>query len=308
MQIFTDVTDFYSVQETAVAIGKFDGVHRGHRLILEDLAKQKEDGLKSCVFTFDPSPEIFFGLGNGKELSTKEEKRRLFKEYGVDILIEFPFTEETAATEPEDFVRNILLKQLHASYMAAGPDLSFGRKGKGNFMLLQELARHYHFDTRMIDKLNYEGTPISSTLIRKMIGEGRMEDAAACLGYPYRILDDISHGSGIGRSSLGIPTINQIPPAIKLLPPFGVYYSEVIVGGRTYKGMTNIGVKPTVSDQGEAVAETYLYDFEGSLYGERAEVRLLSFKRPEQKFEDLDQLKEQMEKDIEGGRLYHGLA
>ena len=129
MQIFTDVTDFYSVQDTAVAIGKFDGVHRGHRLILEDLARQKEDGLKSCVFTFDPSPEIFFGLGNGKELSTKEEKRRLFKEYGVDILVEFPFTEETAATEPEDFVRDILLKQLHAYYVAAGPDLSLGRKG-----------------------------------------------------------------------------------------------------------------------------------------------------------------------------------
>lgn len=308
MQIFTDITDFYSVQETAVAIGKFDGVHRGHRVILDDLVKQKEDGLLACVFTFDPSPEIFFGLGDGKELSTRAEKRRLFQSAGVDILIEFPFTEEAARTEPEAFVRDILIKQLHTSYVAAGPDLSFGSHGKGNFILLQDLARHYRFDTRMIPKLTYEGVPISSTRIRQMIQEGRMEDAAACLGYPYRILDDVVHGTGIGKPVLGIPTMNQIPPAIKLLPPFGVYYSEVIVEGKTYKGMTNIGIKPTVSDEETPVAETCLYDFDGSLYGKVAETRLLTFRRPEQKFESVDALRAQMEKDMEAGRLYHGLT
>ncbi len=308
MQIFTDITDFYSVQETAVAIGKFDGVHRGHKMILDDLVRQKEDGLLACVFTFDPSPEIFFGLGDGKELSTRAEKRRLFQAAGVDILVEFPFNEEAARMEPEDFVRQILLKQLHTSYVAAGPDLSFGKHGKGNFMMLQDLARHYRFDTRMINKLTYEGVPISSTLIRGMIQEGRMEDAAACLGYPYRLLEDVVHGTGIGKPVIGIPTMNQITPAIKLLPPFGVYYSEVVVGGKTYKGMTNIGIKPTVSDRERPVAETYLYDFKGSLYGERAETRLLTFRRPEQKFENIDALRAQMQADIEAGRAYHGLA
>ena len=124
MQTIRGTTQFKIEEGTAVAIGKFDGLHLGHRKLLQEILKQKEDGLKAAVFTFDPSPEIFFGMNPSRELSTNEEKRKLFEEIGIDILVEFPFNKETAATSPEDFVIDILVKRMNAKYVAAGTDLS----------------------------------------------------------------------------------------------------------------------------------------------------------------------------------------
>ncbi len=307
MQIFTGIDTFYSVNDTAAAIGKFDGVHLGHRLILEDLLRQKEDGLRTCVFTFDPSPEVFFGLGDGKELMTREEKRRIFREAGIDLLVEYPFTAETAAMPAEDFVRDVLIGELNVRYMAAGPDLSFGKGGAGNFTLLAAMSRHYDFEARMIHKKTWQGKIISSTLIRRLVTKGRMEDAAACLGRPYSIQGYVVHGTHLG-TTIGIPTLNQIPPHEKILPPYGVYFSEVRAGGKTYKGMTNIGVKPTVSSKGLPNAETYLFDFSGDLYGQNAEVRLLTFRRPERKMSGIEELRATIREDLEEGRRFHGLT
>lgn len=306
MQIISGTTQFRIGEPTAVAIGKFDGLHLGHRKLLREIIAQKEDGLKAAVFTFDPSPEIFFGMNPSRELSTNSEKRQLFEEIGIDILVEFPFNKETAAISPESFVIDILRKRMNAAFVAAGTDLSFGAMGKGNFELMSSLARHLDFEAKKIDKIERNGKVISSTLIRELVEKGNMEEAAACLGEPYRITGKIVHGRALGRR-IGIPTLNQIPPADKLLPPYGVYYSEVRADGKVFKGMTNIGIKPTVTDEHRTTAETYLYDFSGDLYGEYADVKLLTFRRPEQRFADIDELKRTMQEDIRAGAVYHGL-
>ena len=306
MQIISGTTQFKIPDGTAVAIGKFDGLHLGHRKLLDMILRQKEDGLKAAVFTFDPSPEVFFGMNPSRELSTNKEKRELFREIGIDILVEFPFNKETAAISPEDFVIDILVNRMNAKYVAAGTDLSFGAKGKGNFAMLSSLARHLGFETCKSDKIERNGKVISSTLIRGLVEEGNMEEAAACLGAPYKITGKIVHGRALGRR-IGIPTLNQMPPSDKLLPPFGVYYSEVKTEGGIYKGITNIGIKPTVTNENRVTVETSLYDFSGDLYGETAEVSLLTFRRPEMRFSGIAELKKTMEKDIRAGEIYHGL-
>lgn len=304
MQIISDTTEYVSPRETAVSIGKFDGVHLGHRRLLEELLDQKEKGLLATVFTFDPYPEIFFGYGSQEMLTTKEEKREIFEKMGIDILVEFPFNKESAATPSFDFVTRFLCAHLRARFIAAGPDLSFGDRGSGNFALLETLAPEYGYTAKKIEKVVMDDNIISSTFIRRLIKTGEVTTAARYLGEPYRVYGRIVHGRALGRR-IGIPTLNQIPPANKLLPPFGVYYSDVIIGKKTYRGMTNIGVKPTVSSGGQVTVETYLYDFSGDVYGEEATVQLLTHRRPEMKFSSLEELKYTMQQDIQAGRQYH---
>ena len=306
MQIIRDTTDFVSPGETAVSIGKFDGVHLGHRRLLEELLDQKEKGLLATVFTFDPYPEIFFGFGSKQILTTLEEKEQIFEKMGIDILVEFPFNAKNAATPSRDFVTRFLCSHLRARFVAAGPDLSFGDHGSGNFALLEELGPEYGFTAKKIEKVVMDDNIISSTLIRRLITTGEVTTAARFLGEPYMVRGRIVHGKALGRR-IGIPTLNQVPPQDKLLPPFGVYYSDVVLGGKKYCGMTNIGVKPTVSDEKRVTVETYLYDFNGDVYGETATVQLLTHRRPELKFSSIEELKATMEQDIQAGREYHGI-
>ena len=306
MQIITDTNEFVSPGETAVSIGKFDGIHLGHRRLLEELLDQKDRGLLATVFTFDPYPEVFFGYGSTQMLTTKEEKREIFEKMGIDILVEFPFNARSAATPSRDFVRRFLCNHLRARFIAAGPDLSFGDHGSGNFELLEEMAPEYGFEAKKIEKVVMDDNIISSTLIRRLIKTGEVTTAARYLGEPYMVRGKIVHGKALGRT-IGIPTLNQTPPEDKLLPPFGVYYSEVKADGKVFKGITNIGVKPTVTQEQRVTVETSLYDFSGDLYGETAEVSLLTFRRPERKFSGIEELRKTMEKDIRAGKIYHGL-
>lgn len=306
MQIIRDTTDFVSPGETAVSIGKFDGVHLGHRRLLEELIDQKEKGLLATVFTFDPYPEVFFGYGSKQMLTTLEEKEQLFEKMGIDILVEFPFNAVSAATPSREFVTRFLCSHLRARFIAAGPDLSFGDHGSGNFSLLEELAPEYGFTAKKIEKVIMDENIISSTLIRRLISTGEVTTAARYLGEPYMVRGRIVHGKALGRR-IGIPTLNQVPPEDKLLPPFGVYYSDVLIGEKKYCGMTNIGIKPTVSEEKRVTVETYLYDFRDDIYGETATVQLLTHRRPEMKFGSLEELKKTMEQDIQAGRVYHGI-
>lgn len=302
MKIISNTTEFYLGGETAVAIGKFDGVHLGHRRLLLEINEQKKRGLLTCVFTFDPTPAVLFGMSDGKEITTKEEKRSIFEKLGVDILIEFPLTKETAAIQPESFVKDILVKQMHTKFVAAGTDLSFGNKGAGNAALLTKLGQELKFQVKTIDKISVDGIEVSSTYIRKLIENGEMEQAVKMLGMPYLIKGKVVHGNRIGRT-LGFPTVNLLPGAEKLLPPNGVYRSEVLVGTRMYQAITNIGCKPTVAEEKKVVgAESYLYDFSEEIYDREIEVSLYEFKRPERQFASLDELKQQLKKDIEEGK------
>lgn len=297
MQIITRLDELNIQDKTAIAIGKFDGIHLGHKKLLKYILDQKQDGLKATVFTFEPSPEEFFVGHPVKQLFTRNEKRRAFENMGIDILVEFPLNEKTAATPPEDFVKTILVEDLKADYIAAGTDVSFGDKGRGDQYLLRNMSKELGFELCLIDKVMLDGEEVSSTRVRNQIADGEIPMAKRLLGSDYSIMGCVEHGKHLGHT-IGIPTVNILPPAGKLLPPFGVYSSRVIIDGNEYKGMTNIGRKPTVSSDNQIGVETYIYDFDQDVYGKTIEVRLLEFKRPEMKFDSVEQLKAQMEKDI----------
>ena len=300
MQIIERTTEFKLPQRSAVAIGKFDGVHLGHRKLIHKIMEQKAEGLVATVFTFDTAAAAFFG-GEDGELTTKAEKRRIFEKLGVDVLIEFPLNRETAATEPDEFVHRYLAAQMKAAYICAGADLSFGRKGAGNYALLEKYADIYDYRTELIDKVKVDGEPISSTGVREAVRAGKMEDVTRMLGTPYSVSGIVEHGKRLGRT-IGMPTANIVPEKDKLLPPYGVYYSRAVVDERIYRAISNVGRKPTVGTDISAGVETYLYDFDGNLYGRDMTVELLAFRRPETKFDSVEQLRAHMEEDIAAGR------
>lgn len=302
MQIIEHSTTFKLARRSAVAIGKFDGVHLGHQALIHKIIEQKDKGLLATVFTFDTSASAFFG-GEAKELTTKEEKRRIFAQMGVDVLIEFPLNPATAATEPEEFVHRFLAGQMQAAYICAGPDLSFGRKGAGNYELLACFAKEHGYRVELIDKVMVGREEVSSTRVREAVRKGQMEAVLRMLGTPYSVSGRVEHGKKLGRR-IGMPTANLLPEADKLLPPNGVYYSRVLVDGMLYRGISDVGCKPTVSDRPVTGVETYLYGFAGDLYGRDICVQLLAFRRPEMKFGSVESLKAQLTEDIAAGRDY----
>lgn len=302
MQIIEQTTSFELSGRSAVAIGKFDGIHLGHQALIDKIIEQKNSGLSAVVFTFDTSASAFFG-GESEELTTRAEKRRIFENMGVDVLIEFPLNTVTAATEPEEFIRTYLVKQMKMDYICAGPDLSFGKKGAGDYALLARHAEEYGYRVELIEKVIVDGEEVSSTRVREAVRKGEMELVSRMLGAPYSISGLVEHGMQLGRT-LGMPTANLLPEPDKLLPPSGVYYAKVSVDQTDYKGISNVGCKPTVSDKKVMGVETYLYDFDGDLYGREISVQLLAFRRPEVKFDSVESLKAQLAKDIAAGEAY----
>lgn len=305
LEIIANTTDICLRIETAAAIGKFDGIHIGHRRLLEEILSRKKDGLAACVFTFDPPPSRFFGSPDGRELTTREEKRLLFERMGVDILIEFPLDRVTAATPPESFARDILAGQMNARFVAAGADLSFGAGGAGNAELLREMSTQLGFAFKTIDKVCLDGEEVSSTLVRAKVEQGEMGAVCKLLGMPYLVAGNVVWGKQIGRK-IGFPTINILPDKNKLLPPNGVYFSGVYAGGKSYRAITNVGYKPTVANGKVMGVESYLYDFDQDIYGQPVEVSLYSFHRPERKFESVEALRRQLEADIAAGASRFG--
>ncbi|MGN1172052.1 MAG: bifunctional riboflavin kinase/FAD synthetase [Lachnospiraceae bacterium] len=300
MQLIQGTTEFELAQPSAVSIGKFDGIHRGHKQLLDRIIRRKADGMQAVVFTFDPPPTVFFGKDPVRSVTTQMEKRRIFERIGIDVLIEFPLTADTAAMSPEKFVESVLVGRMHTSYVAAGTDVSFGAGGRGDYALLASLGKRYGFAVEIRDKICVDGREISSSFVREELEKGNMERVAELIGAPYSITGTVVHGRRLGRT-LGMPTVNLIPEADKLLPPKGVYYSQVSYRGNHYRSISNIGCKPTVSNENVMGVETYLYDFEEDIYGKDIIVNLFSFKRPEMKFASLEELKHQMQKDIAEG-------
>ena len=303
MKIIADTLQFNIEKETAVAIGKFDGIHLGHKKLLNEILSAKKRGLAACVFTFDKPISALFGKETAV-LTTNEEKRKLFEKMGVDYLVEFPLTLQSAATPPEEFVSKYLVKQMNMKFIAAGSDLSFGDKGLGSAELLEKMAIDGGYEVKIIDKvLNGEGEEISSSLVRNCVLKADMIKVRNLLGTAYSIGGTVEHGNHLG-STIGFPTINIYPQENKLLPPFGVYKSKVHIAGnpKVYMGISNVGKKPTVGDKNKPGIETYIYDFDEDIYGKEVVVELLAFMRPEQKFDGLDALKRQLDVDIQKGK------
>ncbi len=306
MQIICEADKIISEDPTAIAVGKFDGMHRGHQELLHRLIAQKKTGLKSVVFTFDPAPEVYFGWSENKVLLTRSEKNMLFAQMGFDVLIYYPMNSQTVSVTADSFLKDILSDRLKMSYICAGEDLTFGGGGKGNTRMLTDAAALYGYQADVIGKIMYGDREISSSYIKEAVNKGNLPLAAELLGHHYWMSGTVVAGERIGRT-LGMPTLNLLPEPDKILPPCGVYYTVTTVGSNRYPGLTNVGFKPTVSDRHELGAETYLYGFAGDLYGHEIQVEYLEYKRPEVRFAGAEALKEQLQRDIGEGKVYFRL-
>ena len=294
MEYLSGLSGLYIYEETAVTLGKFDGLHRGHQKLIKRTMGYQRQGYKSTVFTLD--------FGRKEMLLTGEERRGILEKKGVSYLIDCPFLPEVASMEPEDFIQSVLVDKLHAKKIVVGEDFHFGHNRKGDARLLKELEHIYEYEAEIVRKEKEGDREISSTYIREEIAKGNMEAAGRLLGYPYFVSGEVLHGRHIG-SRLLVPTTNLVPTTRKLLPPNGVYISRTLVNGREYGGITNIGYKPTVGEKFRGV-ETYMFDFDEDLYGCDITVQLLKFLRPEKKFDSIDRLREQMKQDIGVGRSF----
>lgn len=294
MRYFHGTTQFGSEQPSAVTLGKFDGLHRGHQKLISHIREQKKSGLASIVFMIAPP--------GGPRLLTGQEMYRKLEDAGVDCLIECPYIPEILSMGPEQFLKEVLAEKLNAEYLAVGTDFRFGYQRSGDAYFLRSMQEKYHMKVDIIEKECYGEREISSTYVREALEKGEMELAAALLGYPFSVSGVVQHGRQLGRR-IGMPTLNLIPESVKLLPPRGVYCTRTFFDGTPYCSITNIGSKPTVDGSFVGV-ETYLYDFAEDLYGKEITVELLSFRRPERKFSSVEELKAQMEKDINSGKEY----
>lgn len=301
MKIINDTLDFRIPENSAVTLGKFDGIHKGHQKLMRKILEKKAQGLQSVVFTFGQMPGTVF-LGNkGRTILTKAERQRHLEQMGIDYMIECPFVPEIISMEPENFIKEVLVGQLHASYIAVGPDFRYGHHRRGDDELLKKMSRTYGYEVEVFEKECLKGQEISSTYVRKMLEAGEMETVEQLLGYPYYVSGIIVRGHQIGRT-IGIPTINILPDEEKMLPPNGVYFTKTMIEGQQVFGITNIGVKPTVSGNEAKGIETHLFDFDGDLYGRNLTVEFYAFERPERKFDSLESLKMQLAKDVRWGK------
>ncbi len=307
MQIFSDIETFNRTVKpenyTAVAIGKFDGIHKGHQKLIDVIDSYKGEGLKSIVFTFEKPIADYFTGCLSSVLTTNKEKISYLESMGVDYLYIMPVVSETVSYEPVYFIRDILFKGLHARLIAAGGDLSFGDKGAGNMELLKDYSSKLGYRAVEIEKILYKNRELSSTIVREAVTKGEMEEVREMLGRPYSIDGTVSYGKQLGRT-IDMPTANIVPDEHKLMPPFGVYFSNVCIEGKEYRGVTNIGVKPTVTDEKKVTAETYIYDMDDDIYGMKISVGLQHFVRKEMRFPNIEMLKKQMHDDSIKGISY----
>ena len=305
MKYIAGDTDF-TIKNSAVTLGKFDGLHQGHRLLIDEVLSLKGQGFTSVMFTFLYHPYNLFSDSEVKLIYSEEERMARLKADGLDVLISYPFTHETKNIEPEDFIRDILVKKLDAKVIVVGNDFRFGKNRRGNVDMLKAMEAVYGFRLISFEKRYWKDSIISSSTIRDELEKGNMESVNAMLGQPYYIHGEVLHGRKIGRT-LGMPTTNLTPATNKLMPPCGVYASRTVIDGISYPGMTNIGYKPTVGAEKYKGVETYIYDFDRDLYGQKIDVELLTYERPEIKFDNIEELKLKMEEDLAFGRVYFGI-
>jgi riboflavin kinase/FMN adenylyltransferase len=286
-------TSFYD-KKYAVALGLFDGVHKGHTAVFRDtISNAEENGLKTAAVTFRGS---LAAKKNIKLILPESEKRNRIKQAGIEKIITFCF-DDIKTLSPEAFV-TLLTEEYGVKSIVCGADFRFGINKSGGADTLKKLGETLGFGVVITPEMDEDGEKISSSRIRELISQGKITEANKLLGYDFYYSQKVIEGNKIGRS-IGFPTINQIIPKNIIAPLYGVYVSETEVGGVTYKSLSNIGVKPTVDYKGKPLIETYIEGFDGDLYGEKIKVNLKSFIRSEKYFSDLTELQKQLEADKE---------
>lgn len=291
MTIITRLNELSIPGNTAIALGSFDGLHRGHTAVIQKALSQKARGLIPCVAAFDRSPARVLHRQSSSLLMTDSYRSKVLEELGVERLILLPF-EEIRSLSPERFLDDVLIKRFGAKFVCCGFNYHFGAGGTADSSTLSELCHKRGVESAILPAVLDHERPISSTRIRALIASGDVTTAARLLGRPFTIDFEVIAGKRIGRL-MGTPTLNQQPPPGFIEPMRGVYASVARVGGKWYPSVTNFGVKPTVGSPAP-LFETWIPEWSGDLYGHHIEVAILSFMRPEQKFSDLDLLRSQI--------------
>ncbi|MDQ3190393.1 MAG: bifunctional riboflavin kinase/FAD synthetase [Bacteroidota bacterium] len=301
MKVYFSLDEFSEAKNPVVTTGTFDGVHIGHQTIikrLKELAK-KEDG-ETVLITFFPHPRmVLYPLDDSiKLINTQEEKVELLKKYGIDHLIIIPFTKEFSRLSSIEFVRNILVNKIGTKKLVIGYNHHFGRNREGSFEHLKEFGPVYGFEVEEIPAQDIDDVNVSSTKIRTALLEGDIKNANSYLGHPYELRGEIVPGNKIGRQ-IGFPTANiRIPEQYKLIPSNGVYVVDVILNSNRHRGMLNIGTNPTLNNNNkEQTIEVHIFDFTDDIYGQKIIIEFKDRIRDEVKFDNLDQLKFQLEDD-----------
>ncbi len=296
---------------TCIALGNFDGVHRGHQRVIEPVltdavirpaaleSRSSHQLSYSTVVTFQPHPREFFTGERRSLLTPLEEKIVVLRSLGVKQLVLLPFNEAVAKLAPEEFVRSILVEQLQAKHISVGKDFCFGRNRSGTATDLRAIATQYEIPVEIVPLHTCDGERISSSAIREALSLGDLERANRLLGRPYQLVGRVVHGQQLGRT-IGFPTANLKLPAEKFVPRTGVYSVWVscptMNSGQAVRGVMNIGYRPTVEGKQQTI-EVHILDWSGDLYGQTLNVMLDGFLRPEQKFASLDELKAQIQED-----------
>jgi riboflavin kinase/FMN adenylyltransferase len=301
LKVYHGIQDFKPINHPIVTIGTFDGVHLGHQAIFEQMKREAtRRGGETVLITFSPHPRLvlYEDSQNLKFINTQTKKLDQIEKAGIDHLIIIPFTKEFAKNSSKDFIANYVVQFVRPEMIIIGYDHHFGKNREGNIALLERLKEKYHYEVTQVPPFYVDGKPVSSTRIRNLLKSGNLSEANKMLGYEYSLTGEVIRGNSIGHK-LGFPTANiKIPNEFKLIAANGVYACRALIEGNMYKGMSNIGVRPTI-DHGDLAIEINIFDFDKDIYGEIITIFFVARLRDEVKFETLDALKEQLVKDRE---------
>ena len=294
------------VEKTVIALGFFDGVHRGHGALLRKAAERAgELNAAPAVFTFDRSPKEFVTGKPVLLINSNDDRRDIIRRvYGIQRVIFAPFDREMMTMPWQEFITELLVKQYGAVHLVAGHDYRFGHKNEGTVERLREKCRELGLGCDIIPKVELEGITVSSTYIRTLLEQGDVERAALFLGHPHCLSQTVRHGQRLGRT-IGIPTVNLAVPAHVLTPERGVYITRVFLpDGRSCPGVTNVGTRPTVTDGDTVSVETYLLGFDGDLYGQTVRLDFYKRLRGEVKFPSLEALRQEILRNVAETEAY----
>jgi len=293
---------------SAVTVGSYDGLHVGHRKIIDTMiTRARELDLRSVLVTFEPHPRLVLDKSSAcpvRLLTTIEEKIAHLEATGLDLLFVVRFDPQFAERSSQEFIRDVLVGMLGARQIVVGYDHGFGHDRSGSGSTLKSLGAEHGYEVDVVGEVFVGDEPVSSTRIRKLLVDGDVREASACLGSPYLISGIVVDGQKRGRQ-IGFPTVNIRPShPCKMLPAKGVYVARTVIDGKAWRAMMNIGTRPTVSDDGTVTVEAHILGYSGDLYGHQMSFQLLDFVRKEQRFASLQELQSQLEADKKRVELY----
>ncbi len=292
--------------QPVLALGNFDGLHRGHMKIIDRVRRRAgERAGTPAAMTFDPHPPRVLRPEKAPALlMTTAQRLEALGRAGMQGVAVVRFTAELSRWEPEAFVRTVLVEWLHVAEVWVGANFLFGHERAGNYTVLRSLGARYGFRAEKIDPVRYKEFVVSSTRVRRLVAEGRVDEAGALLGHHYFIDGTVARGAGRGRG-IGFPTAN-LETDNELLPPAGVYATTITIGGVVHTAITNVGFRPTFGDVDRITVETHVFDFSRDLYGERVRVSFVQRLRDERAFPDVDALRAQIDADSRAARRLFG--